>query len=68
MQDRAPCLILLEAQRPDRERIWKWLDSLEFDLCLQGPKIQDDAVRERWMDACLPIVSAVQQVKKEFAS
>ena len=57
----------LEAQRPDRERIWKWLDSLEFDLCMNGPKIEDDAVRRRWMDACLPIVSAVQLVKLEYA-
>ena len=57
---------LLEAQRPDRERIWNWLDSMELDVAL-GPQIQDDAVRKRWMDACLPIVSAVQQVKKEYA-
>ena len=57
----------LEAQRPDRERIWKWLDSLEFDLCLNGPKIEDDAVRRRWMDDVGPIVSAVQLVKLEYA-
>jgi len=56
----------IEAERPDREKAFTWLDSLEFDVAIPFAGIESEAIRTRLSELTTPILLAIQAAKREF--
>lgn len=56
----------IEAERPDREKAWKWLDKLDQVVAVPLVDIQGDEVRDRFCNAVTSIYNAIQLAKREF--